>query len=416
MKRFLEVYINGPINIFFLYNDYYALKYIGCTVLINGASGLPNPQPLFLVPGTNRFFTPETRNGTIPMASMQTMELFCSDAGFAAPFQGLNTLMAQCQANNQFLVNGRSIPFNQLRCIDQVRHTARRSARTRFNLCLNNVTQIEVGFLVGNRFIWTMEICFDEVVERTHFTYAPLTTHNLSFQRSMVRPFFTGGTFFGGRNVDQLYTGNQQRITMNGIIGAARVNQLWDNSRDFFLARGHLAARADFIFETQQRTSFYLMNAAPQWQSFNDGNWVHIENGVRNFLSQRNIDAEVYTGTFGILELADTQGIPRQLFLSFNNQNQGRIPVPQFYYKIVIGTRSRRGIAFVGVNNPHATWAEINSGRFSICRDVSNQVTFVNWRRNDLTMGYSYACDVNELAAVLRHLPADRVRTTGLLV
>lgn len=382
-------------------------------IRINAPGALPDPQPVFIVPGTNREFLPETRNQTFPMASGEVMELYCSGAGFAAPFVGSNSLMAQCNFDTQFLVNGKSVQFNQLRCIDHVQSTARVSPRR--DLCATNITQIEVGFEVNGRFIWTMEICFDEVVERTHFTYAPVTTFIQSFQRSIQRPFFTGGNFFNGRNVDLLYTGNRQRQTMNGIIGETRVEELWDNSRDFFLARGHLAARADFIFNPAQRTSFYLMNASPQWHSFNDGNWVQIENSIRSFVGRRNINTEVYTGTFGVQELEDEQGIPRELFLSFNLQGQGRIPVPKYYYKIMIGTRSRRGIAFVGVNNPHATWAEVNSGKYSLCTDISDKVDWVSWRREDLTMGYSYACEVNELADVLGFLPAQ-ARASGLLL
>lgn len=348
------------------------------------------------------------------MRPHETLELFCSDAGFAAPFQGSNNLLAQCHYNDHFIVKGKSVPFNQLRCLEPVRHTARRSHHQQ-NLCRGNATHIELGFEVHDRFVWTMDICHDEVLESTHFSYSPLGPNNLSFQRSMQRPNFIGGIFYGGRSVDHLFTGVRQRMTIEGIIGASRVEQLWDNDRDFFLARGHLAARSDFIYETQQRTTFYLMNAAPQWHSFNSGNWERIETGVQQFLSRRNIDAEVYTGTFGIQEVADEHGVSRPLFLSFNNQQQGRIPVPKFYYKVVIGQRSGRGIAFVGVNNPHATWEEVRSGKYSLCKDVSDQVDFVNWKQDDLTMGYSYACDVNELAAVVQNLP-ERVKTIGLLV
>ena len=44
-----------------------------------------------------------------------------------------------------------------------------------------------------------------------------------------------------------------------------------------FLARGHLAAKSDFVFATAQRATFFFTNAAPQWQPFNAGNWNFLE-------------------------------------------------------------------------------------------------------------------------------------------
>lgn len=378
---------------------------------------MPAPQPLIIHPGTNQFVRPaSTRNGSIRLTNSQQIELYCSGAGFAAPFSSQRNLQATCRGNNEFLVAGRVVAFNALRCVDQVAHVARVSHTPTVRPCPFNVTHIEIGFAVdARRFLWTMYNCFDPVLESTLFTFHRQAPEDVGYQRSMVRPQFTGGTFFGGRNVDRLYTGFIQRQTIGGIIGTSRVAQLWDDQRDFFLARGHLASRSDFLFEPEQRTSFYLMNAAPQWHSFNSGNWERIETSVQQFLAWRNINAQVYSGTWGIQRLADERGIQREIFLDFAPNGRGRIPVPMFYYKIVVGERSGRGVAFVGVNNPHATMAEVNSGLYRLCTDVSNQITYVNWERFNLTMGYSYACDVNEFARVVTHLPAS-LRTTGLLV
>ena len=49
-------------------------------------------------------------------------------------------------------------------------------------------------------------------------------------------------------------------------------------------------------------STFHYVNAAPQWSTFNGGNWNNMENGVRDFVVERNIDATVYTGKW-IIEL-----------------------------------------------------------------------------------------------------------------
>lgn len=376
---------------------------------------MADPQPLFIHPGTNRFFHPDTRNGFLRMASGQQVELFCSAPGFAAPFASMRRLNASCLAGHDFLVHGRIVRLGSVHCVQDVAHTARRSRRTD-NPCPPNVTHIEVGFVVdAQRFLWTMDSCHDERLESTLFTHHRMAPENGGYQRSITRPFFTGGNFFNGRNVDRMYTGSVQRQTMTGILGASRVAELWDDAQNWFLARGHLAARSDFIYAPEQRSTFYLTNAAPQWHSFNSGNWERIETGVQEFLTRRNINAVLYTGKWGVQRLADERGVERQLFLSFDRNDRGRIPVPMFYYKVVIGERSGRGIVFVGVNNPHASAAEVRAGKYRLCADVSDRVDYVDWQRANLTMGYAYACEVNEFARVVGHLPAG-VRAVGLLV
>lgn len=37
-------------------------------------------------------------------------------------------------------------------------------------------------------------------------------------------------------------------------------------NNDFFLSRGHLTANSDFLYNSQQRATFYYVNVAPQWQ------------------------------------------------------------------------------------------------------------------------------------------------------
>lgn len=354
---------------------------------------------------------PATRNGIVSLTNGQNVELFCSGS-FVAPFPSTRLLTARCIGNNRFLVNERNFAFSELACTAQLTRAARVSP---VQTCRHNATQIELGFSVAaNRFLSIMDVCHDTFLESTLYSYYIQTPANSGFQRSFPRPSFITGPFFG-RNVDRLYTGVVQRITIGDILGASRVTALWDDSRSFFLARGHLAARADFIYGSEQRSTFYFVNAAPQWQSFNAGNWERIEAGVRAFVANRNMNTEIYTGTFQVATKPDVNGIQRELYLDFAANGRGLIPVPRYFYKVVIGELHRRGVVFIGVNDPHLTQADVNSGRFNICRDVSSQINYINWNQANLALGYSYACDVNEFVNVVGHLPLS-VRTTGLLV
>lgn len=121
----------------------------------------------------------------------------------------------------------------------------------------------------------------------------------------------------------------------------------------------------------------------------------------------------MFTGTHGVLRLRDVRGEPREIFLSID-ENGARVPVPQIYYKIAIETTSRRGIVFIGVNNPFATLEDVKRD-FIFCEDVGDQVKYIPWDRHNTTAGYSYACAVQDFARRIPELPPLPTVTNLLL-
>ena len=69
------------------------------------------------------------------------------------------------------------------------------------------------------------------------------------------------------------------------------------------------------------------MNVGPQWQCFNAGNWLNVENGVRYYIEDAgtDIDLIVYTGSHGVLQLADTNGDMVDIYLV---PETNQLPVP----------------------------------------------------------------------------------------
>ena len=74
-----------------------------------------------------------------------------------------------------------------------------------------------------------------------------------------------------------------------------------------------------------QDSTFTFIDVAPQWQSFNAGNWLDVENGIRylaeyyygtlKVVTNRNNKSyilpssiQVWTGTYGVLQLEDDNG------------------------------------------------------------------------------------------------------------
>jgi DNA/RNA endonuclease G (NUC1) len=96
-----------------------------------------------------------------------------------------------------------------------------------------------------------------------------------------------------------------------------------------------LAANADFIYGSQQRATFWFLNVAPQWQSFNGANWAQLEDSARDYAAGSGNDVIVYTGTHGVTTLDDVNGNPAEIYVGFDSNGNGVLRVPEFYWKIV---------------------------------------------------------------------------------
>lgn len=57
-------------------------------------------------------------------------------------------------------------------------------------------------------------------------------------------------------------------------------------------------AKSDNLHGAAQISTFWHSNAAPQWQTFNGGNWNALENAVRKLAAAKQTDLICYTGTF----------------------------------------------------------------------------------------------------------------------
>jgi hypothetical protein len=122
----------------------------------------------------------------------------------------------------------------------------------------------------------------------------------------------------------------------------------------------------------------------------------------RALAANRNINLDVYSGTFGLCQLKDTSGVLRDIFLYVNGATK-QIPVPKIYYKILINKADNSGIVLIGVNNPHVTLEEIKKS-YIICTDVSSQINYIAWQKDNIERGYSYACSVNDFVKVVPHV------------
>lgn len=318
-------------------------------------------------------------------------------------------ITATCVSGTTFKVDGSNYAFSELICKTWPGFVAQKTGSS-----CNGGTLVRVGFEVSSsRFVEQMQVCFNEEEEVTRYVRHSLNPGSNYYQTGVDRITFTTGGFFGGKNVDKLYTQATQLETINSELGGD-ASKYFDNAKNIFLARGHMGAKADFVYGTEQRATFLFINAAPQWQVFNAGNWARVEDGVRAFVSKNKLNVNCYTGVYGVTSLPDKSGVEIPLYLARDANNNGLIPVPKIYFRVVIEPSTKKGIVFVGVNNPHLTLAQINKD-YIVCNDISDKVTYINWKKEDITAGYSYACEVADFLKTVKHLPA-LTATGGLLL
>ena len=56
---------------------------------------------------------------------------------------------------------------------------------------------------------------------------------------------------------------------------------IFDKSQNW-LARGHLAPDASFVYQEEADATYFYINVAPQFQSFNNQNWKSLEKITRD--------------------------------------------------------------------------------------------------------------------------------------
>ncbi|KAI8122061.1 hypothetical protein FF38_05737 [Lucilia cuprina] len=378
----------------------------GCSLSLR--NDLKNAKmPLLITPGTTLFY-PYDENGFINVNFNRAIELVCT-RGFANPDQPTTTItFAFCIRGQMFNITNSSMDLGTVACTGWNDVTVANLS----NSCNGGTKFLDVGFqLAPMRFASVYQVCFNEEYEVTRYVQHTLYKGANNYQNSERPNKFLKAGFFGGEELDVIYTKQTQRVLLNRILGQDSTKYFNDNN--YYLSKGHLAAKADFVYASQQRTTFLYINTAPQWQSFNGGNWLAVENGLRQWVDTKKRDLLCWTGVYGVTSLTGEMMTDVELFLYEDNDKHFHLPIPKLFFRVAVEPISKLGVVLVGVNNPHVS-LDVIKRSYVLCEDVSHKISYINWKRLDLKNGYSYACEVNEFRKVVTHLPTFDVR--GLLV
>ncbi|KAL2717281.1 uncharacterized protein V1478_012981 [Vespula squamosa] len=288
--------------------------------------------------------------------------------------------------NGTLKVNGENRNFSSSTCYHLSEHTAR---STKWS-CYNRNTHVEIGFNLSTDFLRMIELCRNEKTYNTYCTKFRLTKLIGGQQRSYTSPSKRMvEDYYGKIDIYMQYNSNWQLLCN---VKSIPVQRIYDGNE-----------------RALQSLIFWYINAASQWTSFKAGNWQRLENSIRNFATYPSLDLDVYTGIHGQMTLLNASGKQKDIYLYVNGTTTA-VPIPKFYWKIIYDPRSKKGTAFVGLNDP---FIKSITEDIYICSDISSMIKWLLWRPNDIKVGISYACTVDDLRKAVPTIPT--FQTVGIL-
>lgn len=370
----------------------------GCSISFPKNDDLLQPVLLTNSSSVYNFSIPTGKNLTFDAS--KPLSLLCSPSENHIEGTYTNLTSIFCSSGETFLSNGKHIDFGNINCKSYVKASVS-VTRKKCGQNLGNI--INIGYQVSKRqFLTLITTCFD--VDGGNALYANHTVHGEAFpafsHQSFRPPFSEQGMSYNLRP-NELYKQKNQKKMLQDLLRLRSVSHYYPAGQ--FLARGHLAADADFAYAPLQFATYFYVNVCPQWQSINAGNWLTVESMVRKAAGRRKEPLQIFTGTHEILNLPDLNGYPTEIYLD----ELERLPVPKYLWKIVYNERTREGIAFVAINNPFLD--EVYDSDI-LCTDICDDYNWSHANFGNIKKGYVFCCNVLDLKEVVPTIPYISLR------
>ncbi|PSN51507.1 hypothetical protein C0J52_00719 [Blattella germanica] len=304
--------------------------------------------------------------------------------------------IAYCVQGSTFAISALPYEFGDIRCQKPPQSTIQEQRRCE----VGDGKLLNIGFKLKRTFLGLIQVCFDPVKHATVSAMHLLSKNIKRRENDVSRTSYFSAASFGKDLMEVpnvFYTCKKQIDNLGFLLGSRAQAQKYLVCGSYYLARGHLAPNADFMFGYQQKATSYYVNTAPQWHTINSGNWKLLEASVRKYASDMAKDLTVVTGTLDVASLPDATGTEHNLYMTTTADLKPAVPVPALLWKLVLDKSTQRGIVFVGVNDPHPSGRR----RSVICKDVCDATTswFVGWDRHKVPRGLIYCCTVDDFAS-----------------
>jgi hypothetical protein len=384
-----------------------------CDVNIN--EDLAEIQPLYLYPKEDNFYFPYGNDGWLSFGHGQGLRLHCEHGFKSSLGISVKTITVTCKSGTQFTYNSRDFELKNFECQKLQKPEAKKDPIG----CYKGADYVNIGYKVGNGFVEVYSVCHNPNTEENLFLKHEIHSFSLGGANNRFRTDWPSreplSNYFKGKEMNELYTRAKQLETLTNILGSQKLAEsvIQLSGGQTYFARGHLVANSDFSLVHEQQSTFTYLNAAPQFQSFNNGNWKALEIKIREVAATNLVGFEVYTGTYGVMEFPDVKNNLQQIYLEYNTVTKIKsIPVPKIFYKILFhqdkinGKTVAEGVVFIGVNNIHIkTKQDLITNGYIICNEVQSQVKFIDVTKlTKLSSGYMYACEISDFLRKVPHV------------
>lgn len=173
-----------------------------------------------------------------------------------------------------------------------------------------------------------LTLSYNEAHEQANWVMHVILTDVTSGNGSRTNDFRIDSLIESGSATEQDY-----------FIKVLKADSVTYRYEGFGYDRGHLAPSADFRWSrTALSESYFYSNMSPQLGDFNRLKWAELENWMRTYVDENNVNLFIVTAP--ILD-DDLPKIPRSV---------NGLSIPKYYIKVALDLENERGIAFVMPN------------------------------------------------------------------
>uniref|UniRef100_A0A182MPX5 DNA/RNA non-specific endonuclease/pyrophosphatase/phosphodiesterase domain-containing protein n=1 Tax=Anopheles culicifacies TaxID=139723 RepID=A0A182MPX5_9DIPT len=376
----------------------------GCRVYLNG-NLTQQHAPLFLKQSGNQYQLLQPSGPFFQWCQSESVVVGCSPAKNTLTNTGSDLVNISCIENLEFSIAGSSkrTALSDISCSSAVSGAIKPLDKP----CANGLGQLyDIGFNIkGSSFVKYFQVCYNTAKSSALYSEHQILGHVISHaQINNNRPAFKLGGMTSTVRLASVYTQRHQQERFATLLGSSEQANKYINSTSY-LAKGHLTPDGDAVLDTWAGATYFFINAAPEWQVVNGGNWLRVENAARKVAAQLNDTVHVYSGVYDILQLAGKNGRPVSLSLG----DDGSVEVPKWLWKVIVHQPTGRGIALISLNNPFADRVE------ALCEDICSQYGWHQKEFQDLRKGYTYCCSVTKAQKAISLIPKT-IKSNNVLV
>ncbi|XP_066960206.1 uncharacterized protein [Macrobrachium rosenbergii] len=377
-----------------------------CQIDIDSAPQGFNP-PLLVNPGSQEAVYPELEGGErlITFPAGGTLVAACTGERNRFELVDEKELEVSCMGGRLSILRqseaySQIVKWADLGCQKRPRAYLRHMKNSK---CGEKGKRYDIGWPIRpGFFVPLIHLCYDDQVETTEFTYHKVQGRSIGIRSiDSSRPGFRSAGLFDV-DVNNVYKRRNQRPLFLELLGTT---EHLTSQGQHYLARGHLAPDSDFFYTAEQDATYFYANVVPQWQDFNNGNWKRLEFAVRELAERQQATLDVWTGSYGVLQMPDANNNAVDMFLGLT-EGKTHVPVPAVLWKVIHNPSTRRAVAIVGVNDVRGQgFSDDISMMDPPCYDVCDQLTWIDWDTQEVRRGRTFCCQVSDLKEIIPSLP-----------